>query len=411
MSMEEKICFVIMGFGKKTDFTTGVCLDLDKTYHNVIKPAVEECQLRCVRADEVQDTGLIDRSMYALLIRADVVIADISTMNPNAIYELGVRHAVKPQSTIIIKAESTSSIPFDLNHDRVFSYKHLGEDIGVDEAKRMQTLLKEKLQVILREATIDSPMYEYIHTLSQPSMSNEEYKEIVGILADKTNNVFAITEAASQFTKEGKFKEAIKYWSKAHEKYPLEPYYIQQLALCIYKQTEGDVEINLNDALGVLNEIKDTNDPETFGLRGAINKRLCEINENNVAYLDRAIENYQKGYMLNFDFYTGENLAYCYDFKASLISDADEKIFCKWSAKKIRNEILTNLSKKIEFEDIKNVPNVKWMLATLASCCFCAGEKEQGEQYEQKFLEMAVEWEKHTYHEQKEKLHNLLNNQ
>lgn len=406
--MEDKICFVIMGFGKKTDFTTGVCLDLDKTYHNVIKPAVEECQLRCVRADEVQDTGLIDRSMYALLIRADVVIADISTMNPNAIYELGVRHAVRPQSTIIIKAESTSSIPFDLNHDRVFSYKHLGEDIGFDEARRMQALLKEKLIVILREATIDSPVYEYIHTLSQPAMSNDEYKEIVGILADKTNNVFALTEAASQFTKEGNFKEAIKYWSKAHEKYPLEPYYIQQLALCTYKQTEGDVEINLNDALGILNEIKDTNDPETFGLRGAINKRLCEINKNNVAYLDRAIENYQKGYMLNFDFYTGENLAYCYDFKASLISDKEEKIFCKLSAKKIRNDILTNLSKKIEFEDIKNVPNIKWMLATLASCCFCVGEKEQGEQYEQKFLEIAVEWEKRTYYEQKEKLHNLL---
>lgn len=409
--MEEKICFVIMGFGKKTDFTTGVSLDLDKTYHNIIKPAVEESQLRCVRADEVQDTGLIDRSMYALLIRADVVIADISTMNPNAIYELGVRHAVKPQSTIIIKAESTSSIPFDLNHDRVFSYKHLGEDIGVDEAKRMQALLKEKLQVILREATVDSPMYEYIHTLSQPSMSNEEYKEIVGILADKTNNVFALTETASQLTKEGKFNAAIKYWSKAHEKYPLEPYYIQQLALCLYKQKEGDAEINLNDALGILSEIKETNDPETYGLRGAINKRLCEINENNVAYLDRAIDNYQKGYMLNFDFYTGENLAYCYDFKASLISDADEKIFCKLSAKKIRNEILMNLSKKIEFEDLKNIPNVKWMLATLASCNFCVGEKEQGGQYEQKFFEMAVEWEKQTYSEHKEKLRKLLINQ
>ena len=102
-----------------------------------------------MRADEIQDTGLIDRSMYALLVRADVVIADISTMNPNAIYELGVRHAVKPQSTIILRAESSTSIPFDINHTRVFSYKHLGEDIGVDEAKRMQDVLKEKLNYIL----------------------------------------------------------------------------------------------------------------------------------------------------------------------------------------------------------------------------------------------------------------------
>ena len=136
-----------MGFGTKTDPATGTSIDLDKTYQNVIKPAVVECGFECVRADEVKDSALIDRSMYALLIRADVVIADISTMNPNALYELGVRHAVKPQSTIIIKAESTT-IPFDINHTRVFSYKHLGDDIGVDEAKRMQSLLKEKMELL-----------------------------------------------------------------------------------------------------------------------------------------------------------------------------------------------------------------------------------------------------------------------
>jgi hypothetical protein len=41
--------------------------------------------------------------MYALLIRADLVIADITTFNPNAIYELGIRHAAKPFSTIVMK--------------------------------------------------------------------------------------------------------------------------------------------------------------------------------------------------------------------------------------------------------------------------------------------------------------------
>ena len=100
--MEDKICFVVMGFGNKTDYASGETINMDKTYHNIIKPAVEEVGLKCVRADEIHDSGMIDRSMYALLVRADVVIADISTMNPNAIYELGVRHAVKPQSTIIL---------------------------------------------------------------------------------------------------------------------------------------------------------------------------------------------------------------------------------------------------------------------------------------------------------------------
>lgn len=409
--MEDRICFVIMGFGKKTDYASGETINLDKTYHNIIKPAVQDVGLKCVRADEIQDTGLIDRSMYALLVRADVVIADISTMNPNAIYELGVRHAVKPQSTIILRAESSTSIPFDINHTRVFSYKHLGEDIGVDEAKRMQDVLKKKLNYILLHSTADSPLYEYLHTMQPPCMDDTEYREIVGDLADKTESIFALTETAVKYMEEGRFEEAIRYWEKAREKYPNESYYTQQLALCTYKQETDDEhrEIYLNDALRILEEIKETNDPETFGLRGAIYKRLCEHNENNIAYLDRAIDSYQKGYMLNFDYYTGENLAFCYDMKASLLEDKnEEKIYCKFAAQKIRKEIYEILSQRLELEDITKIPNVKWMLASYAICCMVLDKQEKMQKYEEYFFQMADEWEKNTYMEQKEKLRTLL---
>ena len=46
-----KLCFVIMGYGKKTDIYSGETYDLDKTYLNIIKPAVEESGLECVRGD------------------------------------------------------------------------------------------------------------------------------------------------------------------------------------------------------------------------------------------------------------------------------------------------------------------------------------------------------------------------
>ena len=49
--MSEKICFVVMGFGKKTDFATGRVLNLDATYEHIIKPAVEQSGYRCIRAD------------------------------------------------------------------------------------------------------------------------------------------------------------------------------------------------------------------------------------------------------------------------------------------------------------------------------------------------------------------------
>lgn len=57
-----------MGFGK-SDPDTGKTYDLDKTYQNIIKPAVLNCGYECVRADEILDSGIIDKSMYALLIQ------------------------------------------------------------------------------------------------------------------------------------------------------------------------------------------------------------------------------------------------------------------------------------------------------------------------------------------------------
>jgi hypothetical protein len=135
MTDKRKLCFVVMGFGKKTDFETGRTLDLDATYDAIIRPAVEKTGLRCIRADEVMHSGIIDTEMYEMLLRADLVIADISTGNVNAVYELGVRHALRPNSTIIMK-EDKGRLYFDLNHSSTFQYQHLGEDIGAREAAR-----------------------------------------------------------------------------------------------------------------------------------------------------------------------------------------------------------------------------------------------------------------------------------
>src|SRR5215218_10418766 len=93
-------CFVVMGFGIKTDYATGRKLDLNKSYRLLIKPVVEEKGLECVRADEILHSGTIDLPMYRELLEADVVIADLSTANVNAFYELGIRHALRPRTTI-----------------------------------------------------------------------------------------------------------------------------------------------------------------------------------------------------------------------------------------------------------------------------------------------------------------------
>jgi len=67
------------------------------------------------------------------------LVADISTLNANVLYELGVRHALKPHTTTII-AEYQIVNPFEVNHISMMSYKHLGEDIGAKLLKTLQRI-------------------------------------------------------------------------------------------------------------------------------------------------------------------------------------------------------------------------------------------------------------------------------
>ena len=139
----KETCFVVMGFGKKTDFETGRALDLDRTYRNIIKPAVIAAGLECIRADEIKHSGPIDVPMYEQLLNADVVVADLSTSNKNAYYELGVRHALKPYTTVIICEDGIKTFPFDVNHVAVQQYHHMGEGIDYDEVERFRKVLTE----------------------------------------------------------------------------------------------------------------------------------------------------------------------------------------------------------------------------------------------------------------------------
>ncbi|MEO8568236.1 MAG: hypothetical protein ABI419_03850, partial [Ginsengibacter sp.] len=162
---DQLTCFVVMGFGKKTDFETGRTLDLDKSYENMIKPAVEAAGLMCIRADEIVHSGEIDVPMYEQLLKADVVVADLSTSNKNAFYELGVRHALRPYTTVVICEDGMKSPPFDVNHILVRKYHHLGEDIGTSEAKRFSSELGDAIKKIVGKdpRDNDSPVYTFLN--------------------------------------------------------------------------------------------------------------------------------------------------------------------------------------------------------------------------------------------------------
>lgn len=377
LSPERRRCFVVMGFGIKTDYATGRKLDLNKSYRLLIKPVVEEKGLICIRADEIRHSGTIDVPMYNELLNADVVIADLSTANVNAFYELGIRHALRPQTTIVI-SEDKLAYPFDLNHIKITSYTHLGEGIEYEEVERFRKVLGETLQAVLDKREPDSPVYTFIDGLNPPQLENQPevkdeemrtmedhegdgdvqvIKKRTGIKVSKTlATLIEQGEAAidkKEFSKAKKlFDSALLIGADGHDATTAnkDPYLIQRLALATYKSQKPDAITALNEALKLLEQLdlEHTNDPETVTLAGAIEKKYHELGQGD-EHLNRAILFFQRGYYLLNNRYNCINLAYMQNCRAnsSLCKTKEEQIADMVYASHTRRRVLQICEKEL----------------------------------------------------------------
>src|SRR3954454_19123336 len=102
--MPKPLCFVLMPFGHKPD-GSGRTIDFDSVYRDLIGPAIAEAGLEAIRADGEATGGIIHKAMYERLILCEYAVADLTTANANVFYELGLRHAVRPWSTVLMFAD------------------------------------------------------------------------------------------------------------------------------------------------------------------------------------------------------------------------------------------------------------------------------------------------------------------
>ena len=253
-----------------------------------------------------------------MLFRADLVIADLSTANVNAVYELGVRHGLRPNSTIMM-VESKGEFYFDLNHINTFKYEHLGTDIGYQEAIRARRKLENLIKSAMLSQKPDSPVYTYIPKLKQPMLADEQYKELVNETEAFQDNLSNLIEAGKHAMSASSFGDAITAFSRANQLTQNDPFVLQQLALATYKFKKPTELEALHAGLAIIKQLlpDDTNDPETLGITGAIHKRLW-LATKNATHLDFAIQYYNRGYEVRRDYYNGENLALCHDYQSTL---------------------------------------------------------------------------------------------
>lgn len=135
--MEEKECFVIMPISDQEGYEPD---HFKLVYEDIIKIACNQAGYKAIRADDVKQTNLIHKDILQKILETPMAICDLSSNNPNVLFELGIRQAFdKP--VVLIKDKITKSI-FDISPLRYTEYNstHKYRDV-----LKSQTLIKEAI--------------------------------------------------------------------------------------------------------------------------------------------------------------------------------------------------------------------------------------------------------------------------
>ena len=98
---KQPTCFVVMPYGRRP--VEDCEIDFDVVFDQFICPAARMAGFEVVRSDREVASGVIMPRLFSSIYNADLVVADVTYQNPNVYYELGVRHALRAQGTLLIR--------------------------------------------------------------------------------------------------------------------------------------------------------------------------------------------------------------------------------------------------------------------------------------------------------------------
>lgn len=349
------LCFVLMPFGQKKDPSGGREIDFNRVYANALRPAIVDAGLEPIRADAEVVGGIIHKSMLERLVLCDYALADLTTANANVFYELGVRHAVRPHTTVLTVA-SVQTLPFDVAPLRALRYE-LGarNRFGDAEAAALREAVAERLGKLRAEARTkplrDSPLFELLDGYPEPNLSHlktdtfryrVEYSESMkarlaalrrakdgdGLVAVETKlrdqldteEVGVLIDLLLSYRALERWDDMIRLYGTLPQPVRQTVLVREQYAFALNRRKRRD------EALEVLREVLREHGPsaETYGLMGRVYKdrwrdeRAAGDEETATACLERAIETYRSGFEADFrDAYPGINAVTLLDVRGT----------------------------------------------------------------------------------------------
>lgn len=277
--------FIVRPFGEKSNAKGDKTIDFNKVDKELISEALARVGLTGGTTGEFVQQGNIRTDMFRELLAADLVVADISIHNANAFYELGIRHALRDQYTVMIKSEKRGdSHVFDLKADRYLPYDPDDPAASVDA-------LVETIRATLDNESADSPVFQLLPGLTSfdpskvvvvPLKFREKVEQVAGedvallALCEEVAGEAWETEALriigrAQF-KLGNHEESRKIWERIREFDMFDPEANQKLATNYQKLEEFKLSELAAERALKSTSLTDWDRAETYALIGSNHK-------------------------------------------------------------------------------------------------------------------------------------------
>jgi hypothetical protein len=165
----ENICFVLMPFDSL--FQT--------QYERVIRPAVEELGLKCIRGDEIYSKPNIMSDVWKSIRKSRLIIAELTNRNANVFYEIGLAHAIgKP---IILLTRNEDDVPFDLKSLRYRYYDVNDPFWGENLRDAIQSMIRNVVEQKSFATYLDGISIDVTVPAPPKKVDVERYEELVPI--------------------------------------------------------------------------------------------------------------------------------------------------------------------------------------------------------------------------------------
>ncbi|WP_153847525.1 hypothetical protein [Sphingobacterium paramultivorum] len=182
-SSEEKECFIITPIGSVGSETF---TKTEGLIQSVLAPVLKKFGFTPLPAHYINKSGSINKQIIEKIVNCELVIANLTSVNPNVMYELAIRHSFG--KSVITMAERGTKLPFDIVDQRTIFYDDSMK--GVDEVK---PLLETAIEIALAnddvEQKISNPIYDALNQFAQIKSLPAEQQDGFEIILERLDKI------------------------------------------------------------------------------------------------------------------------------------------------------------------------------------------------------------------------------